>query len=705
VAVLGSTATGKSALALALAEEFDGEIVNCDSTAVYRGFDIGTDKVGVSDRRGIPHHLIDVADPVEEYTAARYARDAAAAVRGIHARGRLPILAGGTGLYYRALTRGLFPGPGRDAALRQRLEAVASNRSVLFLHRMLRRVDPPSADRIQPGDLKRIVRALEVFFLTGRPLTSHFADTASPIPDVEVMGIAVRLPAADISDRVVRRVAAQFDRGLLEEIRALRARGVPETARPFGGLVYRQALEHLDGLRDEAATRALIAQENRRYARRQLIWFRKEPDLVWLDGPGESPATIAAACRLVEERAPRVRLQPDHMPSRIFTRAIVIVLDGVGIGELPDAAEYGDRGSDTLGHIGQRVPLEVPALRRLGLGRLASLGGAAPATVAAGAAGRMAEASPGKDSVTGHWEMMGIVLEHPFPVFSGGFSPDVIAEFSRLTGRGVIGNKAASGTEILGELGAEQVRTGSLIVYTSADSVFQVAAHEAIVPVPELYRACEIAYKIACEGLGVGRVIARPFVGAPGAFKRTANRRDYALPPAGETLLDRLTARSIPVVAIGKIDDLFAGRGISVARHTASDDEGMDQLERQMADLDRGLIFTNLVDFDTQYGHRNDVEGYAGNLERFDGRLSALIPRLRDGDLLVLTADHGNDPTTAGTDHSREYVPLLVAGNRVRRGVDLGTRGTFADIGQTLAEVFGVGPLANGTSFLGEITT
>ncbi len=248
------------------------------------------------------------------------------------------------------------------------------------------------------------------------------------------------------------------------------------------------------------------------------------------------------------------------------------------------------------------------------------------------------------------------------------------------------------------------MRTGSWIVYTSADSVFQIAAHEAIVPLEELYRACEIAYAIAGEGLGVGRVIARPFDGAPGAFKRTANRRDYALPPAGETLLDRLAARSIPVIAIGKIDDLFAGRGISAARHTASDDEGMDQLEGQMADLDRGLIFTNLVDFDTLYGHRNDVEGYAANLERFDRRLSALIPRLRDDDLLVLTADHGNDPTTAGTDHSREYVPLLVAGNQVRQGADLGTRRTFADVGQTLADVFGVGPLANGTSFLHEIT-
>jgi tRNA dimethylallyltransferase len=301
VAVLGSTATGKSALALTLAERFGGEIINCDSTAVYRGFDIGTDKVSLANRRGVPHHLIDVVDdPTEEYTAARYAREAAAAIRDIHARGRLPILAGGTGFYYRALTRGLFPGPGRCAPLRQRLEDLAAKRGMAFVHRMLARVDPPSASRIQPKDLKRMVRALEVFYLTGRPMTKHFAETASPIPEVAVTGIAVRLPAAAISERVTRRVDEQFERGLLDEIRTLLARGIPETARPFGGLVYRQALEHLRGVRDEPATRALIAQENRRYARRQLIWFRKEPDLMWLEGPGESPATIAAATRLVE---------------------------------------------------------------------------------------------------------------------------------------------------------------------------------------------------------------------------------------------------------------------------------------------------------------------------------------------------------------------------------------------------------------------
>ncbi len=302
VAILGPTATGKSALALALAERFDGEIINCDSTAVYRGFDIGTDKIAPEDRRGIPHHLIDIADPTDEYTAAQFARDAARVVRDIHGRGRLPMVVGGTGFYYRALTRGLFPGPGKDAALRRRLESIAERRGVAFLHRMLKRVDAGSALRIQPRDLKRLVRALEVYFLTGRPLTAHFADTASPLPDVDVIAIALRLPAAATSERVTRRVDQQFERGLLDEIRTLLDRGIPETARPFGGLVYRQALEHLHGLRDEAATRALIAQENRRYARRQLIWFRKEPNLVWFDGPGESSSTIAAVTSLIDTR-------------------------------------------------------------------------------------------------------------------------------------------------------------------------------------------------------------------------------------------------------------------------------------------------------------------------------------------------------------------------------------------------------------------
>lgn len=287
IAILGPTATGKSALGIALAERFNGEIINCDSTAVYRGFDIGTDKVPFDQRRGIPHHLIDIADPTDEYTAAQFGRDAAAAVTGIHARGKLPILVGGTGFYYRALTRGLFPGPGKDAELRSRLEAIAARKGVEQLHRMVSRIDPDSGLRIQPRDLKRLVRALEVYFQTGKPLTAHFDDTVSPLgADVQVGAIALRMPAQWLAERLARRVDEQFDAGLIDEIRGLLAAGVPPGARPFGGLVYRQAMEYLKGVRSEAATRALIAQENRKYAKRQLIWFRKEPNLVWFDGPG-----------------------------------------------------------------------------------------------------------------------------------------------------------------------------------------------------------------------------------------------------------------------------------------------------------------------------------------------------------------------------------------------------------------------------------
>src|SRR5688572_32111895 len=292
LAVLGPTASGKSALGLALAERYDGEVVNCDSTAVYRGFDIGTDKLALEARRGIPHHLIDIADPTEVYTAARFARDAASVIGEIHARGRLPILIGGTGFYYRALTRGLFPGPGADELLRERLNRVGRRRGVERLHRMLQRADPESAARIMPRDQKRLVRALEVYLATGRPLTDHFSDTASLIADCYVIAIALRLPAETTAERVARRVDEQFARGIVDEVRGLLARGVPPEARPFGGLVYRQVMEMLRGIRDETATRALITQENRRYARRQLIWFRKEPNLIWLEGPGERPDTL-----------------------------------------------------------------------------------------------------------------------------------------------------------------------------------------------------------------------------------------------------------------------------------------------------------------------------------------------------------------------------------------------------------------------------
>jgi tRNA dimethylallyltransferase len=287
LAILGPTASGKSALGLALAERHGGEIINCDSTAVYRGFDIGTDKIPVEERRGIPHHLIDIADPSEVYTAARFAGDAAATIRKLHAGGKLPVLVGGSGFYYRALTRGLFPGPAADETLRARLNRIADRRGVERLHQLLRRIDLESAARIMPRDRKRLVRALEVYCSTGRPLTAHFASTASPIADCDILAVALRLPPAVTAERVALRVDQQFRRGLVGEVRRLLASGVPADARPFGGLVYRQIMDMLRGGRDEAATRALIAQENRRYARRQLIWFRKEPNLVWLDGPGD----------------------------------------------------------------------------------------------------------------------------------------------------------------------------------------------------------------------------------------------------------------------------------------------------------------------------------------------------------------------------------------------------------------------------------
>jgi phosphopentomutase len=348
---------------------------------------------------------------------------------------------------------------------------------------------------------------------------------------------------------------------------------------------------------------------------------------------------------------------------------ILIVLDSVGIGELPDASAYGDEGSDTLGNISRAVPLRLPNLCALGLRELVTLRG----------------------------------VDRPFPVFPHGFPPDIMREFEARIGRATLGNEVASGTEIIARLGDEHVRTGRPIVYTSADSVFQIAAHEDVIPVPELYRFCEIAFDIVVRGHGVGRVIARPFVGPSGQYTRTANRHDFAQTPYADTLLDRLVAAGIDVISVGKIRDLFAGRGITRATPTRSDAHGMDVIEQEMASVDAGLIFANLVDFDAQYGHRNDVAGYAANLERFDLRLGALLPRLRETDLLVITADHGNDPTTPSTDHSREHVPLLATGALVQAGRDLGLRSTFADLGQTLAEVFGVGPLPHGTSFLKEL--
>jgi phosphopentomutase len=382
-------------------------------------------------------------------------------------------------------------------------------------------------------------------------------------------------------------------------------------------------------------------------------------------------------------------------------RVLLIVMDSVGAGELPDAAEYGDEGSDTLGNIARTVGLRVPTLRAMGLPRVANIGGEAPPP--SGAFGRMAESSPGKDSVTGHWEIAGLILDQPFPTFPDGFPSEVIETFEQRIGRPVIGNCVASGTEIIDQLGAEHMRTGAPIVYTSADSVFQIAAHEHVIPLEQQYAICHVAFELAARGLGVGRVIARPFVGEPGRFRRTSNRRDFALEPSGVTLLDRLVAAGHAVVAVGKIEDLFAGRGMSRAIHTESDDHGMDVILDEMNATSSGLIFANLVDFDTVYGHRNDTSGYAANLERFDTRLAEVVARLRPSDVLIVTADHGNDPTTPSTDHSREHVPLMIAGAPVRPAVDLGTRPTFADLGQTLADLFGVPPLPHGTSFLREL--
>ncbi len=381
-----------------------------------------------------------------------------------------------------------------------------------------------------------------------------------------------------------------------------------------------------------------------------------------------------------------------------FRRVIWIVLDSVGIGEMPDAAAYGDTGSDTLGNIARLRPLRLPNLCRLGLANIKPLAGLEPAAAPAAAFGKCTLASPGKDTTTGHWEMVGIHLEKPFPLFPKGFPPEVMNEFESRIGRRSLGNRSASGTEIIKELGAEHVRTGSPIVYTSADSVFQVAAHEDVIPLWELYKICETARDVLRGPYEVGRVIARPFTGDPGAFTRTPNRHDYAVSPPKDMLLDQLSARDVPVFSVGKIFDVFLGRGIRDQEKTKSNADGMAKTLEAMADTPDGLIFVNLVDFDQEFGHRNDVEGYAGALEEVDGWLPRLDAALQPGDLVILTADHGCDPTTASTDHSREYVPLLVYGPGTA-SVNLGTRATLSDIGQTVAENFGA-RLSRGTSFL-----
>ena len=378
------------------------------------------------------------------------------------------------------------------------------------------------------------------------------------------------------------------------------------------------------------------------------------------------------------------------------------MLDSVGIGEMPDAADYGDAGSDTLGNLARVRPLSLPNLCRLGLGNIKSLDGLPPAAEPLASYGRCALASPGKDTTTGHWEMVGIHLERPFPVYPNGFPLDVMRFFEDRIGRGTLGNFPASGTEIIRELGEEHMRTGSPIVYTSADSVFQIAAHEEVIPLWELYKICETARELLRGEHEVGRVIARPFVGLPGDFTRTANRKDYAVPPPRGMLLDQLDDRDIEVYAVGKIIDIYVGRGVRRYRKTKSNAEGMAETARALEAVETGVIFANLVDFDMLYGHRNDAEGYAAALEEFDAWLPALEEKLSDGDLLILCADHGCDPTTPSTDHSREYTPLLVYAPRAGRGAALGVRGSLSDIGQTVAENFGAA-IPKGQSFLHQI--
>jgi phosphopentomutase len=383
-------------------------------------------------------------------------------------------------------------------------------------------------------------------------------------------------------------------------------------------------------------------------------------------------------------------------------RAVLIVLDGLGVGALPDAGAYGDEGSDTLGHLAQAVGgLSLPNLKRLGLGNIVNVRGVAPSASPQACFGKMAERSLGKDSTSGHWEICGIILETPFPTYPHGFPAEVIKAFEKAIGRKTLGNYPASGTEIIEQLGREHLQTGYPIVYTSQDSVFQVACHERVAPVATLYKWCQAARKIMTGDHAVARVIARPFKGEPGRFVRTSERRDFSIPPPEKSLLDSMKASGLPVVGIGKIEDLFTGHGLTEAFHTKDNQDGMAKTLEALSRVEKGLIFTNLVDFDSSWGHRNDATGFARGLAAFDSWLPGCLEKLGASDLLAITADHGNDPTTPSTDHSREYVPLLVYGRAA--GKDLGIRQSFSDLGQTLTEGFGLAPLKNGTSFWKEI--
>ncbi|HEY8345013.1 MAG TPA: phosphopentomutase [Bacillota bacterium] len=387
-------------------------------------------------------------------------------------------------------------------------------------------------------------------------------------------------------------------------------------------------------------------------------------------------------------------------------RVFLIVLDGVGIGELPDAAVYGDEGSNSLANTAKTVNgLALPVMESLGLGKIIPILGVEPVKQAAGAYGKMAEASPGKDTVTGHWEMSGIILDRPFPVYPQGFPREVLADFEQSIGRRVLGNIAASGTEIIKELGAEHMRTGYPIVYTSADSVFQIAAHEEIIPPEELYRYCRIARELLQGEHNVARVIARPFLGVPGSFTRTSRRKDFPLAPPEETILDRLVEKGVRTIGVGKIDDIFCHRGLAESYHTVNNRETMDKtIELAKEPVQTEIFaFINCIDFDMVFGHRNDVVGYARALEEADAFFGELLSSLSAEDVVIVTGDHGCDPTTPSTDHSREYVPLLVAGAQVRQEVNLGIRKTFADISATVAEIFGITGWTKGSSFYKEI--
>lgn len=393
------------------------------------------------------------------------------------------------------------------------------------------------------------------------------------------------------------------------------------------------------------------------------------------------------------------------MTNKLFNRIHLIVLDSVGIGEAPDAEAFGDKGSDTLGHIAEAVGgLNMPNMERLGLGNIKAAEGISPVTSPEAYYGRLQEASVGKDTMTGHWEIMGLNIDTPFKVYPDGFPPELIKQLEEKTGRKVIGNKPASGTEILDELGEEHMKTGAIIVYTSADPVLQIAAHEEVVPLEELYKICEIARELTLspEYL-VGRVIARPFLGEKGAFKRTTNRHDYALTPFSRTVMNELKDNGKDVIAIGKIDDIYNGAGVTKALRTKDNTDGMDILAQVAGETFTGISFLNLVDFDALFGHRRDPHGYGAALEEFDRRLPEVLEKMDSDDLLIITADHGNDPTFPGTDHTREFVPLLAYSPRFARGKELGLGSTFADIGATIADNFSVPMPEFGTSFLSKL--